>query len=173
MTLRIQAQDGASIPYQAHTNLTVRILDENDEIPTFTQDEYSVTLMEGAGSGTHVLTATALDRDRGLNGTIRYSLDPQVYSDYPGFFRLDQDTGRITTQKSLDREEYDGFTLILTAQDRGNPPQSSSVQISINVTDQNDNFPVFYPLHYYARVEESEPAHTSVIQVSHVTVKLL
>ncbi len=141
------------------------ILDENDEIPTFSAEEYSVTLTEGAGSGTHVVTATALDRDQGLNGTIEYTFDPQVYSDYPGFFQLDANTGRITTRKSLDREEYDSFTLILMAKDRGNPPQSSSVQIFINVTDQNDNSPVFYPLHYYARVEESEPAHTSVIQV--------
>ena len=51
VVLRIQAQDGASVPYQAYTNLTVRILDENDEVPTFEKDVFRVTLQEGVREG--------------------------------------------------------------------------------------------------------------------------
>ena len=50
--LRIAAQDGGSpTPYTAYTNLTVAILDENDEVPTFEQDEFEVSLQEGAPPG--------------------------------------------------------------------------------------------------------------------------
>ena len=51
VVLRIQAQDGAAVPYQAYTNLTVRVLDENDEIPTFEKDVFHVTLQEGVREG--------------------------------------------------------------------------------------------------------------------------
>ena len=56
VVLRIQARDGASIPYQAYTNLTVRILDENDEVPTFEKDVFQVTLQEGVREGKLPLT---------------------------------------------------------------------------------------------------------------------
>ena len=115
-----------------------------------------------------MITATALDRDQGLNGTVWYSLDPEVSARYPGVFSLNQNTGRITTLQTLDREQYSEFDIILRARDQGTPVQTSTATIHLNVSDVNDNAPVFYPVHYYVRVAESEPTHTSVIQVMHV-----
>ena len=116
-------------------------------------------------AGTEVITATALDRDQGLNGTVRYSLDPEVSVLYPGVFSLNEVTGRITTLQTLDREQYDQCDIILRAKDQGTPAQTSTTTIHLNVSDVNDNAPVFYPVNYYIRVPETEPTHTSVIQV--------
>ena len=113
-----------------------------------------------------MITATALDRDQGLNGTVRYSLDPEVSARYPGVFSLNQNTGRITTLQTLDREQRHEFEIVVRARDQGTPAQTSTATVHLNVSDVNDNAPVFYPVHYYVRVAETEPTHTSVIQVT-------
>ncbi len=64
------------------------------------------------------MTATALDRDEGLNGTVRYSLEPDVALRYPGVFSLNPNTGRISTLRTLDREERAEYTLVLRAHDQ-------------------------------------------------------
>ena len=113
-----------------------------------------------------MITATALDRDQGLNGTVRYSLDPEVSARYPGVFSLNQNTGRITTLQTLDREQQHEFDIVVRARDQGTPAQTSTATVHLNVSDVKDNAPVFYPVHYYVRVAETEPTHTSVLQVT-------
>ena len=46
-----------------YRNVTVQVLDENDNPPIFKQPIYSVTLMEDARIGTYVTTVRADDRD--------------------------------------------------------------------------------------------------------------
>ena len=67
--------------------------------------------------------------------------------------------------QTLDREQYPEFDIILRTRDQGTPALTSTATIHLNVSDVNDNAPVFYPVHYYVRVAESEPTHTSVLQV--------
>lgn len=50
---------------------------------------------------------------------------------------------RLLTTQVLDREEQDTYQLSLVGQDRGNPPLSSSVLITISLLDVNDNPPLF------------------------------
>nr|AUG84445.1 fat [Platynereis dumerilii] len=165
VVLTIRAQDGATEPTQTSTNLTISIWDENDEVPNFSEDTYRVTLMEGLGAGREVITVKAEDNDQGLNGSVTYALDPDVDLMYPNMFSIDTVSGRITTRSILDREVQSTYNLVVRAQDAGNPPQSSTATVILNVTDINDNAPVFYPKNYYARVLENEPIHTSVVQV--------
>ena len=165
MFLRVLAEDGGSKPFRSYTNLTITIWDENDEVPTFPQDNYEMTIVEGAPANTELVTATAVDRDQGKNGSVIYHLNPEVDRLYPGMFRLDQKTGKIVTLRELDREEDDHFILKLIAQDGSTHPLSSTATISVNVTDVNDNAPVFYPVKYYASVLENQPPHTRVVQV--------
>lgn len=73
-----------------------------------------------------MITATALDRDQGLNGTVRYSLDPEVALQYPGVFQLNPVTGRITTLQTLDREQFPDYTLVLQAHDQVKTPYSTA-----------------------------------------------
>ena len=163
--LRIVAEDGGSTPFKSYTNLSVSIYDENDETPTFPRSEYYVTRSESQPANTEVITLTAEDNDLGRNGSVTYQFDPEVVRMYPGKFSLDQVSGRILALTQLDREEHDSYILRVIATDGGRPSLSSTATVHINVTDINDNSPVFYPVKYYASVLENQPAHTRVLQV--------
>ena len=165
LELRIKAQDGASQPYEAYTKLIVDIWDENDEIPSFPKKIYNISFEEGAKAGTEIISLTAVDNDLGKNGTVQYYLAPDVQRKYPDMFQLAANSGRILTRKALDREVEEMYVIHLGVRDEGTPPKSSTATIYLNVTDINDNSPVFYPVKYHARVVENEPAHTSVIRV--------
>ena len=66
-------------------------------------------------------------------------------------FYIDTNSGVIRVKTSLDRETVDNYTLAVTARDR-DPSiadrKSSSVNVTITLTDENDNDPVFSPDHY-------------------------
>ena len=53
------------------------------------------------------------------------------------------DDGTVTTSAGLDREQSGSYVFNISAIDYGTDPQSSTVQLSITVQDENDNSPVF------------------------------
>ncbi|NWI88841.1 PCDGC protein, partial [Pitta sordida] len=71
----------------------------------------------------------------------------------------------LILERALDREEQNFFELLLLAVDGGDPERSGTVQVRINVTDLNDNPPVFSKSVYEARVAENLPAGSLVLQV--------
>ena len=52
-------------------------------------------------------------------------------------------TGEISTATQLDRETYSTFFLIIQASDRGIPILTGTANLTIRVTDINDNSPEF------------------------------
>jgi len=79
------------------THLLVRVIDDNDNDPVFTRSAYRGSVSEAARNGTTVLRVTATDLDEGLNSNISYSLSNATR----GLFRVDSDTGVITTTGSV------------------------------------------------------------------------
>lgn len=55
----------------------------------------------------------------------------------------DPHSGIISTQTPLDREQRPQYSVVVVAQDLGRPPQQTSRVLLINVTDADDNDPVF------------------------------
>lgn len=58
----------------------------------------------------------------------------------------DATTGMIRTRASVDREVREQYTVVVVAQDLGRPPQLASRLLTINITDVDDNPPVFVRL---------------------------
>ena len=58
----------------------------------------------------------------------------------------DATTGMIRTRALVDREARERYTVVVVAQDLGRPPQLSSRLLTINITDMDDNPPVFVRL---------------------------
>uniref|UniRef100_A0A8C2SPN7 Protocadherin Fat 4 n=1 Tax=Coturnix japonica TaxID=93934 RepID=A0A8C2SPN7_COTJA len=165
VVLNISARDQGVQPKFSYAQLVVTILDVNDNKPRFSQPEgYQVSLAENSPSGTELLVLSAVDGDLGDNGTIRFSLqeaEPAVV-----VFRLDPVSGKLSTISQLDREEQAHFFLQVLATDLGSPPLSSVARVNVSLLDVNDNSPVFYPVQYFAHIQENEPAGTYVTTVS-------
>ncbi|NWT96638.1 PCDGA protein, partial [Urocynchramus pylzowi] len=158
--LEVQARDGGRLFDTA--KVTITVTDINDNTPEISLREIS----EDAPSGTVVALLHVQDRDSGKNGEVRCSLD----GDVP--FRLQSSHGSyysVVTARELDREQVSEYNVTVRAADGGSPAlQSSAVlalRIRINVTDANDNPPVFSKSLYEARVAENLLAGSLVLRV--------
>uniref|UniRef100_A0A6P7GGN4 Cadherin-related tumor suppressor n=1 Tax=Diabrotica virgifera virgifera TaxID=50390 RepID=A0A6P7GGN4_DIAVI len=138
--LSLVAMDTGSPPLTGTGTVRVVVQDVNDHSPEFKRQSYHAMIKENLPPGTWVLTSVATDKDIGLNGKIRYSL----LGDKVERFKVDQNTGVITTVVSLDREEISSYSLTLMAQDcSSTEPRATAVNLTINVADENDNSPAF------------------------------
>ncbi|XP_072022582.1 uncharacterized protein [Amphiura filiformis] len=110
--------------------------------PVFLQSEYNTTIPEHTASGSIILTVQANDTDVGRNGKITYSLAFGTE-----FFAISGETGEITTRIEFDYESTllpNQFDLIAIAEDDGRPMLSSTVAVSVFISDLNDNCPELY-----------------------------
>lgn len=165
ITLNISARDQGLHPRVSYAQLVVTLLDVNDQKPQFTQSQgYEVLVVENTPAGTELLVLAATDGDLGDNGTIRFSLQDAEAGTRA--FHLDPVSGSLSTLVALDREEQDFYSLWVLAFDLGAPPQSSLAQVNVTVLDLNDNSPLFYPIQYFAHIQENEPVGSPVTTVS-------
>ncbi|XP_051276283.1 LOW QUALITY PROTEIN: protocadherin Fat 4 [Dicentrarchus labrax] len=166
IVLNISAKDQGLQPKISYTKLIVNITDVNDQVPTFTQSTFHVSLVEHAPAGTELVVLSASDDDLGVNGTIRFSFDAETPASVQELFRLDAVSGRLSTAVELDREDQASYLLHIQAADAGSPPLHSVGKVNITLRDINDNRPVFYPVQYFANVKENEPSGSYVTTVS-------
>ncbi|XP_076141861.1 cadherin-23 [Alosa pseudoharengus] len=169
--LTITVKDNPENPRIARRDsdtLVVRILDENDNRPLFTQPSYRAEIMENslAGSTVSVLNGPvqALDKDIGINSVVKYKL----LGSRVDLFTIDANTGEVHVRQGakLDREAFSEprVELQLVAQDVGG--LNSSVPLSIIILDVNDNPPVFNPASFTVRLPENSPTGVVVTQLS-------
>ena len=132
----------AVVSFRNCTNITVKVEDANDHDPVFTQDSYSVNISEIARIGSRLLQVEALDEDRGINGSVIYSL---VGSEgLP--FDINPFNGTIFTTQTLDADTLSKkvYQFRVRAHDQGVPfSRRSDALIIVNVLNVNDNAPVF------------------------------
>ncbi|CAF3481778.1 unnamed protein product [Rotaria sp. Silwood1] len=138
--LIIEAHDhGISEVKSNRTKVTLWILDENDNAPKFNQTEYSIqSLPEDTPIGTKLLTISATDIDKGLNGLIYYSII--ISSDISSFpFVINSTTGVISLRSSLDYETIRSYRFLIRASDSGLPQSLyTDTWLSISIKDVND-----------------------------------
>ncbi|XP_069489759.1 cadherin EGF LAG seven-pass G-type receptor 2 isoform X2 [Ambystoma mexicanum] len=157
-TLTVTASDGTRLDTaQAFINVT----DANTHRPVFQSSHYTVNINEDRPVGTTVVIISATDEDTGENARITYFMEDSVPQ-----FKIDADTGAVTTQMDLDYEDQVSYTLAITARDNGIPQKSDTTYLEILVNDVNDNSPIFLRDSYQGSVYEDVPAFTSVLQVS-------
>ncbi|KAK4880913.1 hypothetical protein RN001_004232 [Aquatica leii] len=168
--LRIRATDGGgkgpdNPPLYSEALVRISIDDINDNVPKFSLSSYSVKVREDIPKGSVVAVVTASDPDLGPEGEVLYTLED---SDSDGTFKIDTLSGTIRTTKLLDFEERQVHSLIVFANDRGNPSLSSETSIVINVVDVNENLyaPVFNDFVISGSVLENQKIGTVVMQVN-------
>ncbi|XP_071267159.1 protocadherin alpha-7-like isoform X11 [Salvelinus alpinus] len=153
-------------PLEMH-QVTVEIIDVNDNSPKFPEETYNLEILESALAGTRFQVEGAHDSDVGLNALQSYTLSHNQY------FRVETEEfgedGKIpflVLQKPLDRELISQHTLLLTALDGGKPPKTGALNITVIVSDINDNAPVCDKQKYTVTVKESAPAGTFLIRLN-------
>ncbi|XP_075902437.1 protocadherin alpha-3-like [Nelusetta ayraudi] len=153
-------------PLEMH-KVMVEILDINDNSPKFPEENYTLEVLESAIVGSRFQIEGAHDFDVGINSLQTYKLN------HNQFFRLETDEfgedGKVPfliLQRPLDRENLAQHSLPLTALDGGKPPKSGSINITIIVSDVNDNPPTCDKQKYSVTVKEDAPAGTFLLTVN-------
>ncbi|XP_053179557.1 protocadherin alpha-8-like [Scomber japonicus] len=139
--LILTAVDGGNPPRSGTLNVTVTVLDSNDNHPVFSQEVYSVTIPENVATDTSVIKVKATDVDDGSNADIEYIFGGELHPKIYNMFSLDKVTGEIRVKGKIDFETVDVYKLDVHATDKGQPPMSTDCRVVIKVLDENDNQP--------------------------------
>ncbi|NWZ17369.1 PCDGH protein, partial [Agelaius phoeniceus] len=147
-------------------HVEVGIEDVNDNSPVFSKAVLDLEIGEWTVPGARFPLEMARDADAGSNSMLTYTLtsNPSFslsMQEKPGGSKLPE----LVLERMLDRERQSSFELVLMAVDGGDPARSGTVQVRINVTDANDNPPVFSKNLYQARVSENLPLGSVVLQI--------
>lgn len=159
---------GNNIIHTSTALVVVFITDVNDQKPTFEDcANYNPTIREGLPFLTPVTTVKATDNDKGHNGQVRYSIVQQHHQKGSKFV-IDEITGEIKTNKVFDREGEDGRFVSVTvkAVDRGSPPLEGVCSFKIEITDENDNPPLFDRQEYHENVRQDMSIGSHILRVS-------
>lgn len=78
--------------------------------------------------------------------------------------------GAVIVAQSLDYETCRDYFLTVEARDGGTPPLSAITTVNINLTDVNDNAPMFHDDRYTAVLSEDATLEEFVVQVGLVPI---
>ncbi|XP_053163649.1 protocadherin-16 [Hemicordylus capensis] len=166
--LVVQARDRAVHPEVSTAFVTIQVRDYNDNQPTMTiiflSEDGSPRISEGAQPGQFVARISVSDPDYGEYANINVSLEGGE-----GKFALttkDNIIYLICVDQMLDREERDSYELRVTATDSGTPPLRAESAFVLQVTDINDNPPLFDAQEYEQTVPEVVYPGSFVLQVT-------
>ncbi|XP_031754625.1 protocadherin gamma-B2 isoform X15 [Xenopus tropicalis] len=158
--ISVQAKDGGG--FVAHSKILIEVLDENDNAPDISIISFSSIIPEDSPSGTLIALIEVHDQDSGENGEI----DCQLLGTGPFQLLLSSTKYyRIITTGSLDREKVPWYNITIQATDRGSPHLSNSKLIKLDISDVNDNAPVFTKSSYVAYIAENNLAGASIYRI--------
>ncbi|PAA73878.1 hypothetical protein BOX15_Mlig007274g2 [Macrostomum lignano] len=137
LRLAITCTDAGDPPLTTEKELKVRIINVNDNRPTFGIRTLNLTIPENRGGHLFVFGFNATDRD---GDRVEYTLEETPDRFY---FQMNS-SGRLYAVNSFDREQASRYHLRVTARDTGSPSlESDPLDVVVNIADVNDNKPVF------------------------------
>ncbi|XP_038556224.1 protocadherin alpha-3-like [Micropterus salmoides] len=140
-TLLVTAVDGGKPQRSGTLNVSIIVLDSNDNRPMFSQEVYQITIQENVPICTSVFQMNATDSDESINSEVEYSLGKTLRQKVYDIFELDKLTGEIRIKGVVDYEENDVYELDVEASDKGTPPLTGECRVIIKILDVNDNPP--------------------------------
>uniref|UniRef100_A0A8D3CRK4 Protocadherin 1 gamma 31 n=1 Tax=Scophthalmus maximus TaxID=52904 RepID=A0A8D3CRK4_SCOMX len=164
--LLLTALDGGNPVMSGTSQITVTVLDNNDNFPVFDKNVYKVSLHENTAKDTFVVKMTATDADEGPNGEVVFSFGSRTSESVLSVFEINSLTGEIHLKGDLDYETTPSYKIEITAKDKGVPEMESHCRLQIDVVDVNDNTPEIVLTSEPQAVREDAPSGTVVALIS-------
>ncbi|KFV97860.1 Protocadherin alpha-C2 [Fulmarus glacialis] len=146
--------------------ISVRVVDTNDNPPAFDRSTYTVSLLENAPPGTLVVKLNASDPDEGSNGDVIYSFGSYTPQKVRQLFSVDPHSGEVRVNGTLDYEEASSYEIYVQATDQGPVSMAGHCKVLVNIVDANDNVPEVVLTSLYSPVPEDAKAGTVVALMS-------
>nr|XP_029134910.1 protocadherin gamma-C5-like isoform X3 [Labrus bergylta] len=138
--IEVQARDAGVPPRTANVTVHVFVVDVNDNAPVIVHPSYpkgkrlELTVPPSAGPGHLINKLVGVDADSGHNAWLFYSITPGPNA---GMFRIGAHSGELrTTRKWAEEEVGSTYDIMITIQDNGDPPKSTSVNITVTVDEK-------------------------------------
>ncbi|XP_077154662.1 protocadherin Fat 3 isoform X5 [Ranitomeya variabilis] len=168
LTVMVKDQE---FPYRRNlARVTITVEDTNDHSPYFTSPLYEASVFESAAIGSAVIQVTALDRDKGENAELIYSIET---GNTGNMFKIEPVLGIITVSKEPDLSTMGQFVLSVKVTDRGSPPLSAAAIVRISLSMSDNSNPKFTQMEYQAEVHENVEVGTPVVLVSAISQSTL
>lgn len=162
LQLVLTAVDGGSPARSGTAEITVQVLDINDNAPAFDRATYKVQIPENTPVGALLLQLNASDPDEGPNGETQYSFGVHTSEAVRRLFALDPQSGEVRVSGELDFEESPFYEIHVRARDRGVPEMEGHCVLQVEVEDANDNPPEVLLTSLLNPVPEDTPPDTVV-----------
>ncbi|XP_056238381.1 protocadherin gamma-A2-like isoform X33 [Seriola aureovittata] len=144
------------------TKVVVDVLDINDNNPQINIVSKSESVLEDSPPNTVLAMLSINDPDSESNGKVECDIDDnipfKIQTTLNGFYTL-------VTEVALDRERASAYNITVTCSDEGVPSLSSSVTLTLQISDVNDNAPVFERSSYEAYIVENNTPGLSIFTV--------
>ncbi|XP_029020957.1 protocadherin gamma-A11-like isoform X36 [Betta splendens] len=158
--LNVRASDDGGLVDSC--KVIIDVTDINDNKPNIHIMSKSNIISENAKPGTVVTMINIQDADSGENGKVQCSINDNMP------FAIRSTTNNIynlLTDNDLDRERAPEYNITVTCSDEGVPSLSSSVTLTLQISDVNDNAPVFERSSYEAYIVENNTPGLSIFTV--------
>ncbi|XP_073477007.1 protocadherin gamma-B5-like isoform X3 [Aquarana catesbeiana] len=158
--LPVQAKDGGGLV--SHCKVLIEVIDENDNAPEISITSLTSPIPEDTAPGTMIALIRVHDKDAEENGEV----DCKLTGEMPFNLVLSSNSFyTIVTTSAMDREKVSNYNITIVATDRGSPSLSSQKTIQLELSDVNDNPPLFVKSTYVAYVQENNSPGSSIYSI--------
>ncbi|KAM9834083.1 protocadherin gamma-A2-like [Syngnathus typhle] len=142
--------------------LIIDVQDVNDNKPEINIMSKSNVISENAEINTVVTVISIEDLDSGENGIVKCFINENI----PFTLKTSENNFySLVTDSDLDRESASEYNITVMCSDEGVPSLSSSVTLTLHISDVNDNAPAFERSSYEAYIVENNTPGLSVFTV--------
>ncbi|XP_058398477.1 protocadherin beta-17 [Diceros bicornis minor] len=158
--MEIEASDGGGL--SGKCTVAIEVLDVNDNTPELTMSLLISDVPENTPD-TVVAIFGISDPDSGDNGKMMCSIQDHL----PFLLKLTvENFYTLVTEGALDREKRAEYNITITVTDMGSPRLKTQHNITVLVSDVNDNAPAFTQTSYTLRVRENNSPALHIGSVS-------
>ncbi|KFM71782.1 Protocadherin Fat 1, partial [Stegodyphus mimosarum] len=151
--LTVTVRDNGTPSQRSFARIIVNVHDENDHHPEFLAASFESQVYETATLGTSVTRILAVDKDKGKNAQMHFSI---ASGNIGNAFSIEPTLGILLIAKQLNRQVMPEYFLVVRAADKGTPSLNSTVTVHIVITVANNAPPKFDHRDYIVELFENE-----------------